>query len=73
MTIFKPALFWDVLKAVVIYCDVILSGYEHVYLPEDATLCGFTPLMANAQDPIFTSNDTDMVRISLYHLLNQSL
>ncbi|KAL1140647.1 hypothetical protein AAG570_000577, partial [Ranatra chinensis] len=36
------------------------EGFELVYLPEDATLCGFTPLMANAQEPVYTSKDTDM-------------
>ena len=37
------------------------TDYELVRLPEDATLCGFTPLMYNDQEPIYTSKETDMV------------
>ncbi|XP_073972524.1 smg6 nonsense mediated mRNA decay factor isoform X3 [Rhodnius prolixus] len=43
------------------------EGYELVYLPEDATLSGFTPLMANSEDPIFAHKDSDveLAQISL--------
>jgi hypothetical protein len=37
------------------------TDYELVRLPEDATLCGFTPLMYNDQEPIYTNKETDMV------------
>ncbi|GFG40776.1 hypothetical protein Cfor_06054, partial [Coptotermes formosanus] len=42
--------------------EVILfsTDYELVRLPEDATLCGFTPLMYNDQEPVCTSKETDM-------------
>ncbi|PSN43516.1 Telomerase-binding protein EST1A [Blattella germanica] len=36
------------------------EDYDLVRLPEDATLCGFTPLMFNDQEPIYTSKETDM-------------
>ncbi|KAJ9594798.1 hypothetical protein L9F63_013900, partial [Diploptera punctata] len=38
----------------------IREDFDLVRLPEDATLCGFTPLMFNDQEPIFTSKETDM-------------
>lgn len=41
--------------------NVFFTDYELVRLPEDATLCGFTPLMYNDQEPIYTSKETDMV------------
>ncbi|XP_066905795.1 telomerase-binding protein EST1A isoform X2 [Halyomorpha halys] len=34
--------------------------HELVYLNEDATLSGFTPLMANIHEPIYRHKDTDM-------------
>ncbi|KAI9553174.1 hypothetical protein GHT06_021068 [Daphnia sinensis] len=39
-----------------------LEGYEAVKLPEDVTLCGFTPLMLNIQESRYTpkTSDTDM-------------
>ena len=47
------------------------TGYEAVRLPEDVTLCGFTPLMLNIQNPNYTPKTSDMVRI--IHLLILSL
>jgi hypothetical protein len=41
----------------------IQTGYEAVKLPEDVTLCGFTPLMLNIQEPRYTPKSSDMVRI----------
>ncbi|XP_057381514.1 telomerase-binding protein EST1A-like isoform X2 [Daphnia carinata] len=40
----------------------LLEGYEAVKLPEDVTLCGFTPLMLNIQESRYTlkTSDTDM-------------
>jgi len=37
-----------------------LEGYEAVRLPEDVTLCGFTPLMLNIQNPNYTPKTSDM-------------
>lgn len=39
-----------------------LEGYEAVKLPEDVTLCGFTPLMLNIQESRYTpkTSDTDL-------------
>ena len=42
------------------------TGYEAVRLPEDVTLCGFTPLMLNIQNPNYTPKTVDMVFI--FHL-----
>lgn len=39
------------------------TGYEAVRLPEDVTLCGFTPLMLNIQNPNYTPKTVDMVFI----------
>jgi hypothetical protein len=44
----------------------LFTDYELVRLPEDATLCGFTPLMYNDQEPIYTSKETDMVSFLSY-------
>lgn len=45
---------------------LLFTDYELVRLPEDATLCGFTPLMYNDQEPIYTSKETDMVSFLPY-------
>jgi len=47
----------------------LFTDYDLVRLPEDATLCGFTPLMYNDQESIYTSKETDMVSFLLYVLL----
>nr|XP_022917819.1 telomerase-binding protein EST1A isoform X1 [Onthophagus taurus] len=36
------------------------EGYEQVRLPEDAVLCGFTPLMHNVQDLTYAPKDLDV-------------
>ncbi|XP_017770656.1 PREDICTED: telomerase-binding protein EST1A isoform X2 [Nicrophorus vespilloides] len=35
------------------------EGYDQVRLPEDAALCGFTPLLCNEQDPTYVPKDLD--------------
>ena len=45
-----------------------LPGYEAVKLPEDVTLCGFTPLMLNSYEAHYTPRSSDMVSRFLFHL-----
>ena len=47
------------------------TGYEAVRLPEDVTLCGFTPLMLNIQNPNYTPKTSDMVFVLFFFSLKE--
>lgn len=39
----------------------VILGCEPVILPEDVSLAGFVPLLANSQEPMFVMPSADMV------------
>jgi len=47
------------------------TGYEAVRLPEDVTLCGFTPLMLNIQNPNYTPKTSDMVFVLFFFFIKR--
>uniref|UniRef100_A0A146MA06 Telomerase-binding protein EST1A n=3 Tax=Lygus hesperus TaxID=30085 RepID=A0A146MA06_LYGHE len=54
-----------------IIVDDAAPDHEPVYLPEDATLSGFTPLMANAPESAFVHKSNDMELAQMVHRLKK--